>query len=141
MKKNTLKKLVAIKKKELDELLVERFNLLSGMKSLEVKLVRLKEELTSELESFSSLSLNRFDLGLFINKELMKQREVEGEIETRRVELNNLIKTIVEKDIEKKTHEKLLDDFEARERLEEEKNELKIIDAFAIFNRKNDKED
>ncbi len=131
--KSTLQKLISFMQKDIDKLLVEKANLEFEIKSLHAQLENLKLSLEQELKSFNSKPFNRFDIGLFIDNELTKQKKINSEISSSNIILENLIKEITYKNVEKKTHQHLLDEILAKEQIEIEKSEQKMIDEFAIY--------
>ena len=131
--KSTLQKLISFMQKDIDKLLVEKANLEFEIKSLHAQLENLKLSLEQELKSFNSKPFNRFDIGLFIDNELTKQKKINSEISSSNIIVENLIKEITYKNVEKKTHQHLLDEILAKEQIEIEKSEQKMIDEFAIY--------
>ena len=131
--KSTLQKLISFMQKDIDKLLVEKANLEFEIKSLHAQLENLKLSLEQELKSFNSKPFNRFDIGLFIDNELTKQKKINSEISSSNIIVENLIIEITYKNVEKKTHQHLLDEILAKEQIEIEKSEQKMIDEFAIY--------
>jgi len=133
MQKTTLKKIIEQYKKEIEQLIIEKSNLESKIQSLENNLDKITNELKKELDIFSKNSIEGFDIGAFIGNELLKQKVIKSEIESLLFALENITKEITEKNIDKKTMEHLLDEISLKEKITEEKNEMKVIDAFALY--------
>jgi hypothetical protein len=133
MQKNTLKKIIEQYKKEIEQLIIGKANLEYRIKALEENLQNLTEELKKELDIFCKNSIDGFDIGSFIDNELLKQKVAKSEIESLLFDLENVTQEITDKNIDKKTMEHLLDEILLKEKIAEEKNEMKVIDAFALY--------
>ena len=74
MQKNTLKKIIEQYKKEIEQLIIGKANLEYRIKALKENLQKLTEELKKELDIFCKNSIDGFDIGSFIDNELLKQK-------------------------------------------------------------------
>lgn len=134
MQKTTLKKIIEQQRKEIEQLIIKRSNLEFKVKTLENNLDKITNEFKKELDIFCKNSIDGFDIGAFIDNELLKQKSIKSEIESSLFAIENIAKEITAKNIDKKTMEHLLDEIILKEKIIEDKKEMKIIDAFALYN-------
>lgn len=132
MNKKTLFKFIEITKKEIDELLLEKFNLEELINKLEVELLSMKKKFEQELKIAQDVFCYGFRLAEFVKHELHKQSQKKVEIDSQITKLSSLIEVILEKNVDKKTYEHLLEQIVNQEKFLHEKAEIEILNNFSL---------
>lgn len=132
--KATLQKLISFTQKEIDQLLVKKSNLEFEIKSLKDKLVALQESLDYELQlqSLRNETFDRYYIAQFMDHKINKQKEINIQIEATKAILDSLIQEIVNKEIDKKTYEHLVNEYLIEEQRLIDKQEQNMIDEYAL---------
>ncbi len=132
--KTTLQKLISFTQKEIDHLLVKKSNLEFEIKSLKDKIVALQESLDYELQlqSLRNETFDRYYIAKFMDHQLNKQKEINIQIESTKVILDSFIQEIINKEIDKKTYEHLVNEYLIEEQRLMDKQEQNMIDEYAL---------
>lgn len=133
MKIKTIQKLISSVKKELDNLLVTKSILEEQLLQLNKDLEHLKEKLENELALAMTETIIGFNQAEFIMNELQKQGAKKLEISTMNSQIEQLLELIMNKNINKKTYEHILEQRINENNQKEAKDELQLNDAYSIF--------
>ena len=133
MKIKTVQKLIFILKQEIDSLLTAKALIDEKIIEEEYLLESLKSYLKREIELITKENVAGFDISVFIRHELGKQNQKELEINLLNEEKNNLINKIIDKNLDKKTYEHMLEAIIAQDRIKEDKAEMAIIDSYSLI--------
>lgn len=136
IKKKTVEKLIGLIKKDIDKLLIEKTSLEIVLENLNNQLINLQESYQRELNYTIANHIVNFDSSNFIFNEINKQNRKKNEINEVIDNLNHLLNDIMNKNVERKKYEHLLSQILENEKILEEKNEMRIIDEFAMLNSK-----
>lgn len=134
IKKKTIKKFITLIHKELELLLIQKGMIEGEILSLQNDLNSLQESYENEKQFARQNSMNFLNFAVYTQNELQKKQTKEIEISSKQNELCELREIIVEKNIEQKKYEHLLENALQEERLLQDKQEMQAIDAFAIYN-------
>jgi hypothetical protein len=140
MKNKTIQKLILSVKKEIDNLLVTKSMLEEKMICEQKHLNELKQSFKMELELATQQIIYGFNSAEFIKNELIKQHEKELDISTLNREISTVLEEIVNKNINKKTYEHILEQIITDDNIKEAKAEMELIDTYSLisFNKTQD---
>jgi hypothetical protein len=130
--KTTLQKLISFTQTEIDHLLVQKSNIEFEINSLKDKIIALQESLDYELQSCANETFDHYYMATFMEFQLKKQKEINIEIESNTMILDNLIEEIVSKEIDKKKYEHLVNEYLIAEQREIDKQEQNMIDEYSL---------